>query len=44
LMMARLYGQTVGIDYADQNAQMAALFMRNLIDAECGACGGRFRG
>ena len=27
-------GQTVGIEYADQNAQMAAEFMRNLIEAE----------
>jgi sugar phosphate isomerase/epimerase len=27
-------GQTVGIEYADQNAQMAALFMRALIEAE----------
>ena len=27
-------GQTVGIEYADQNAQMAAEFMRSLIEAE----------
>ena len=27
-------GQTVGIEYADQNAQLAAEFMRELIDAE----------
>ena len=27
-------GRTVGIDYADQNAEQAALFMRALIDAE----------
>ena len=27
-------GQTVDISYADQNAQMAAEFMRNLIEAE----------
>jgi sugar phosphate isomerase/epimerase len=27
-------GQTFGIEYADQNAQMAAEFMRNLIEAE----------
>ena len=27
-------GQTVGIEYADQNAQMAAEFMRDLIEAE----------
>jgi hypothetical protein len=27
-------GQTVGIEYADQNAQLAALFMRALIEAE----------
>ncbi len=26
-------GQTVGIEYADQNARMAAEFMRELIDA-----------
>ena len=29
-------GQTVGIEYADQNAQMAAEFMRAIIDAEVG--------
>ena len=27
-------GQTVGIEYADQQAQLAAEFMRSLIDAE----------
>jgi sugar phosphate isomerase/epimerase len=27
-------GQTVGIEYADQNAKLAAEFMRNLIEAE----------
>jgi sugar phosphate isomerase/epimerase len=27
-------GQTVGVEHADQNAQMAAEFMRNLIEAE----------
>jgi sugar phosphate isomerase/epimerase len=27
-------GQTVGIEYADQNAQMAALFMRSLVESE----------
>jgi sugar phosphate isomerase/epimerase len=27
-------GQTVGIEYADQNAQMAAAFMRGLIESE----------
>jgi len=27
-------GQTVGIEYADQNAQMAAEFMRELIESE----------
>jgi sugar phosphate isomerase/epimerase len=27
-------GQTVGIEYADQNAQMAAEFMHNLVEAE----------
>ena len=26
-------GQTVGIEYADENARLAAEFMRNLIDA-----------
>ena len=34
-------GQTVGIEYADQNAQMAAEFMRELIDSEVGAPVGR---
>ena len=29
-------GQTVGIEYADQNAQLAAEFMRELINAETG--------
>ena len=30
-------GQTVGIKYADHNAQIAAEFMRNLIEAESGS-------
>ena len=30
-------GQTVGIEYADHNAQLAAEFMRDLIKAEAGA-------
>ena len=34
-------GQTVGIEYADQNAQMAAEFMRNLIEAESPASASR---
>ena len=34
-------GQTVGIEYADQNAQLAAEFMRELIDAEVFVPSGR---
>ena len=34
-------GQTVGIEYADQNARMAAEFMRALIEAEVTAVGAR---
>jgi sugar phosphate isomerase/epimerase len=33
-------GQTVGIEYADQNAQMAAEFMRSLIEAESAVLSG----
>ena len=32
-------GQTVGIEFADKNAQMAAEFVRELIDAEVAAPG-----
>jgi sugar phosphate isomerase/epimerase len=34
-------GQTVGIEYADQQARLAAEFMRTIIDAEVGATVGR---
>ena len=34
-------GQTVGIEYADQNAQLAAEFMRELIEAEVPVLSGR---
>jgi sugar phosphate isomerase/epimerase len=34
-------GQTVGIEYADQNAQLAAEFMHELIDAEVASLSGR---
>ena len=34
-------GQTVGIEYADQNARLAAEFMRELIEAEVPALGRR---
>jgi sugar phosphate isomerase/epimerase len=34
-------GQTVGIEFADINAQLAAEFMRELIDAEVGVLSGR---
>ncbi len=34
-------GQTVGIEYADHNAQLAAEFMRELIDAEVAVSSGR---
>ena len=34
-------GQTVGIEYADHNAQLAAEFMRELIDAELVPANGR---
>jgi hypothetical protein len=30
-------GETVGIEYADEQARLAAEFMRALIDAEVGA-------
>ena len=33
-------GQTVGIEFADANARMAAEFLRELIDAETGALSG----
>jgi sugar phosphate isomerase/epimerase len=34
-------GQTVGIEYADEQARLAAAFMRAIIDAEAGAAVGR---
>jgi sugar phosphate isomerase/epimerase len=34
-------GQTVGIEYADESARLAAEFMREIIDAEVGATSGR---
>ncbi len=34
-------GQTVGIEFADQNAELAAEFMRELIDAEVAVLSGR---
>jgi hypothetical protein len=34
-------GKTVGIEYADHNAQLAAAFMRELIDAEVAVPSGR---
>ena len=34
-------GQTVGIEFADMNAQLAAEFMRELVNAEVGVLSGR---
>jgi sugar phosphate isomerase/epimerase len=34
-------GQTVGIEYADEQARLAAEFMRELVEAEVGATSGR---
>jgi sugar phosphate isomerase/epimerase len=34
-------GQTVGIEYADEQARLAAEFMREIVDAEVGATSGR---
>src|SRR5262249_46973259 len=34
-------GQTVGIEYADEQARLAAEFMRSILNAEVGATAGR---
>jgi sugar phosphate isomerase/epimerase len=38
--LPKVGGQTVGIEYADESARLAAEFMRTIIDAEVGAASG----